>query len=155
MAKVNIHSVAEDIEILPNEWAAYFNKETGEVESISEEALVAFEDGLTEEEYMGDGNFEFDMKIAEEIKQENSKFIELPSKFEINEYKIMESFIHTIENNDIRGTLSISIKGSGAFRRFKDNIDRYGITESWYKYKSNAYEDVVRDWANANNLEIA
>ena len=39
MAKVNVHSVAEELEILPAEWVAYYNKETGEIRSISEGAI--------------------------------------------------------------------------------------------------------------------
>jgi hypothetical protein len=47
-----------------------------------------------------------------------------------------------------------SIKGSGAFQRFKKNIDLYGIANEWYKFKDEAYKEIAIEWCKINNLEF-
>lgn len=46
------------------------------------------------------------------------------------------------------------IKGSGAFRRFKDAVHHYGIADDWYKYRDNALRQTAIDWCRHNNIEF-
>jgi hypothetical protein len=52
-------------------------------------------------------------------------YLPLPSKFDIHEYHIMEEFCYSVVDEKIRRVLSDKIRGSGAFRRFKDAICKY------------------------------
>ncbi|WP_425429451.1 hypothetical protein [Desulfoscipio geothermicus] len=45
-----------------------------------------------------------------------------------------------------------SIKGSGAFRRFKDNIHRYQIAKNWYKYRDEAIKRIAIEWCEGNGI---
>lgn len=56
----------------------------------------------------------------DEIDELFEKSIILPTQYEINEYKMMEDFIETIDNSEISNNLQRLIQGKGAFRRFKD-----------------------------------
>jgi hypothetical protein len=60
--KAYIRSVAQDLDILPQEWSAYRDKETGEVVSVCTEAFGHCENGGDDETYI-DGPVE-DLVIA-------------------------------------------------------------------------------------------
>jgi hypothetical protein len=46
------------------------------------------------------------------------------------------------------------IKGSDAFRRFKDAIHDYGIENDWYKYHNNALKEIAIEWCQENDIEF-
>lgn len=65
----------------------------------------------------------------------------------------MERFCLSIEDEEISDSLYYAIKGKGAFRRFKEGIHRYGITDDWYKYREEALKQMARDWCEENDIE--
>jgi len=85
---------------------------------------------------------------------ETDDYISLPSKFDIHEYEIMERFCLSITDDEIRERMYRSIKGSGAFRRFKDNIQRNNRVEDWYKYREEAIKQIAIDWCEENDIEF-
>ena len=91
------------------------------------------------------------IKQAEEILF-SEDFIALPSKFDIHEYKIMEKFCLSLDDEELKNTMYHSIKGKGAFGRFKNNIFRYGIEEKWYEYRREAFREIAIDWCEQNQL---
>lgn len=100
------------------------------------------------------GNFYIDNN--EELDDEylyNDSSISLPGQYEINEYKIIKSFIETIKDNQIKNQLLIAIRGSGAFRRFKDSCINYGIINVWYEFKNNTYYELAKEWCLWNNVD--
>jgi len=78
----------------------------------------------------------------------------LPDKFEINEYNIMEKFCLSIRNKEISDIMYSLIKGSGAFRRFKDNIRKYDMEDDWYKYRDAAIKEIAIEWCKDNNVKF-
>jgi len=44
------------------------------------------------------------------------------------------------------------IKGSGAFRRFKNAIREMGVDEAWYQFKQNALEEIAIEWLEENQI---
>jgi hypothetical protein len=93
------------------------------------------------------------LMVKKDILQNRENYVELPSKVEINEYRIMEDFCHSVEDRGISEKLSDAIKGRGAFRRFKDNIVRLGIEARWYKYKDEALKRMAIEWCKDNNID--
>lgn len=47
-----------------------------------------------------------------------------------------------------------AISGNGAFRRFKDIIERYDIENQWYDYRDKSLKKLAVDWCNENNIQI-
>lgn len=80
--------------------------------------------------------------------------IELPTKYYIDEYKMMEEFIETIADVQTYNQLSIAINGRGAFRRFKDTCFNYGIIDDWYIFRDSKYKEIATYWCNKNNIEF-
>jgi hypothetical protein len=149
--KVKIKKIVDELEMIFDEHSSYFNTTDGEVYTVSNEELSAAE----EEDPLEDiPDWQQDnIRVAQSIISEDY-YIELPSKFDIHEYAIMEEFCYTIEDSNISDALQISIQGRGAFRRFKDACLRFNIVEQWYSYKTKALKEVAISWCNDNNLEF-
>lgn len=79
-------------------------------------------------------------------------FLILPGKFDINDYDLMERFCSSQSDAELRETLLSLIRGSGAFRRFKDAIHKYGIVEDWYEFRYAALREIAIEWLDANNI---
>ena len=54
--------------------------------------------------------------------------------------------------NKIRDILYYSIKGSGAFRRFKDNIYQYNLEEDWYRFRDEAIKRIAIEWCEDKGI---
>jgi hypothetical protein len=135
------------------EFRTYFDRNTGAVVLVEETMLSRLENG--EDEDLGDlAEWETEeYKIAKEIvNDDGSRFIPPPDKFEFHEYRVMEEFIHSIDDNEAANHLWRAIKGRGAFRYFKDVLHRLGIQQSWYDYLDKAQREFVIQWAKENNV---
>ncbi|MBQ8305367.1 MAG: hypothetical protein IJX90_04020 [Blautia sp.] len=127
---VPLKLITDAIEMTMDEWNQYLDIETMEVVSLPED--------LYDEE---------DREMAELIDEGwNTRFFALPSKYDIHEYSIMESFIWSLPEGQMQNYLQNAIRGRGAFRRFKDEILRYGVEQSWYAYREEAYRKIAREW---------
>ena len=81
------------------------------------------------------------------------QLIPLPSHKQIDDYGTMKRFIEALTDEEAQGWLSESIKGSGAFRRFRMTLDRFGLTERWYDYLDAAHESIAIDWCEYYGIE--
>jgi len=149
VAIVELDKIIEGIELQSDETVSYLNKKTGEVVTITDQEFSAAEDNEPIEHFP---EWEHEnIKTAKEI-LETDDYISLPSKFDIHEYNIMERFCLSITDEEIRDRMYRSIKGSGAFRRFKDNIHRYNIAEEWYKYRDEALKRIAIKWCEEKDI---
>ena len=78
--------------------------------------------------------------------------IRFPDKRELNEYGMMEGFIEALTDSHQRECLEVAISGRGAFRRFKDTLPRFGLSEQWYSYKDETLLGFARRWCEENGL---
>lgn len=96
---------------------------------------------------------EYEELTEDEIDELFEKSIILPTQYEINEYKMMEDFIETIDNSEISNNLQRLIQGKGAFRRFKDYCFDENIIQDWYKYRDERYKEIAIEWCKENELK--
>lgn len=89
----------------------------------------------------------------DELDELFEKSIMLPTRYDINEYKMMEDFTETIEDTRLQNQLYISLNGSGAFRRFKDTCINYDIINDWYNFRDERYKELAINWCKDNNIE--
>ena len=64
----------------------------------------------------------------------------------------MEQFCSSVEDTDIRDELCDAIRGRGAFRRFKDSIQVYGMAEDWYRYRDAALREIAIGWCEEHGI---
>ena len=96
---------------------------------------------------------EFSDYSEEDLEDIYEEYINLPSKYDINEYNMMVEFIETIKDEKLYNQLYTSINGSGAFRRFKDTCINYDIIDDWYKFREEKYKEIAVSWCEDNNIE--
>ncbi len=150
--RVKLDDIIEGLEFQSDESSSFLNKKTGEVVLMTDYAMRAAEDDEPLEELE---DWERDLvAIAREILAETGQYIPLPTKFDIDEYRIMERFCISLDNQEISDVLYDLIKGSGAFRRFKDAIYRYEIEDEWHSYRDNAIKEIAIEWCRENNIEF-
>ena len=97
---------------------------------------------------------EFENLNEDELDELFEKSIMLPTRYDINEYEMMEDFVETIKDTRLQNQLYISLNGSGAFRRFKDTCINYDIIDDWYKFRDERYKEVAINWCKDNNIEF-
>jgi len=126
--RVKLDDIIEGLEFQSDESSSFFDKTTGKVVLISDYEMRAAEDDDPIEDFP---DWQQDqVRIAKEIIDETGDYIPLPSKFDIHEYSIMERFCLSLNDAETRNIFCRLIKGSGAFRRFKDAIQEYDIADN-------------------------
>jgi len=150
--RVKLEDIIEGLESQSDESSSFLNKRTGEVVLINDYEMRAAEEGNPLEDFP---DWEQDqVRIAREISAGTGQYIPLPTKFDIDEHSIMERFCVSLDNKEISDILYDLISGSGAFRRFKDALYRYGIEDEWHSYRDNALKEIAIEWCKENNIEF-
>jgi hypothetical protein len=146
---VKLTDIIEGLEFQSDDGSSHLNTMTGEVVYITDEELRAAE----EEEPLGHfPAWQHDaIRIGNDI-LETDHYLPLPTKFDIHEYRIMERFCYSVDDEDIRDDLCNAIRGRGAFRYFKDNIHEYGIADDWYRYRDDALREIAIAWCEENGI---
>ena len=148
-ATVRVEDVVQEMDIFSDEHRAFLNIQTGEFVLLSDEDLGAAEEGDDLAEYP-DWQQEIIRKAIAVVSTDDYR--ELPSKFEIHEYAIMQRFCYSVEDDELGDRLLNSIRGRGAFRYFKDTIYEYGIEQDWYKYRRQAVREIAIDWLESHQI---
>ncbi len=149
-AKVNLEDVLEAIEIRTRESNYFYNKNSEEIHYITDDELREAEDDVDISEYP---DWQQDsIKTAIDILSTND-YIKLPDDNEIDDYEIMEDFCYSIEDKELRNKMISAINGKGAFRRFKDKIYEYDLTDDWYDYQDKKFKEIAIEWCEMHNIE--
>lgn len=132
-----LKQVIDTIEMACDAYAEFYDTKAGDTVSLPDPMWTGETDG--ELEYL--------------LESEPDRFLRFPTKFEIHEYSIMESFTEALPAGKIRNELAQVIRGKGAFRRFKNTIRYYGIEQLWYDYLENAYREMAIRWCKEHDLK--
>jgi len=147
--RVKLDDVIEALEAAGDEHTHYLDKRTGEIVLITNEEMEAAEADELISEYP-DWQRESILKAREILTSED--FVALPDQFDIHEYKIMEDFCLEIQDRNVGETLLRLIKGSGAFRRFKNAIHSIGVEKAWYRFRQTELEKLAIQWLEKEGL---
>ena len=132
-----------------DEYSSFLDLDTGHVEHVPDAFLGKAEHGemphLVEWE-------ESIWEMAKQIVASRDRFLDLPSKFDIHEWEIMQDFSLSVKSGAIREDLLSAIHGAGAFRHFKDTIQRHGIEPAWFAFRAEALKQIAIDWCEENRI---
>jgi len=145
---VSIREVVDAFETASDETSTYVNRATGQVVTVTHEDLrLAEEDPRPE---MPGWQRE---AVAEARRiLESDDWLELPSKFDLHEWKIMDDFGRSLPTESERIAVADAIHGAGAFGNFKATVRRLGIEPAWFAYKTRTLETIARDWLTQNGF---
>ena len=149
---VKLTELVGALEIQNNDIFHYLNVKTGEIVMVDREEVEAVREGVTLGDYP-DWQQEAVREAQTIVEAEPGQYIALPTHFEVDEYMIMEKFCLSVADQEKSDELYTAIKGSGAFRRFKEKIQQYGLAKAWYRYYGNACEEIVRGWCKEHHLD--
>ena len=147
---VNLSDVIEALELMPEEWSGYVNRQTGEVLSISHEAFARLESDDEDDSLLCEAD-ETMVALARDI-ESSTHFARLPGKFEIHEWSIIREFCESVEDAEHREQLLEAIHGSGAFRFFQSTLQRLELRDAWHRYKDAAIEQIAIRWLDAHEM---
>jgi hypothetical protein len=123
---VKIKDLIDEMDMGIDDCRKYLDKESGIISTVSTEDLSIAEEAEEDDDFSQYPDWQrASILEALDIIENWDKYVELPDKWEINEYNIMERFCGTLDNEKMSGALYNSIRGKGAFRRFKDALQRY------------------------------
>lgn len=138
---VCLQDIAGELQLVSDMSCAYLNRRTGETCVLTEDDLDRIQKGE-------DDLLEWEWETLPLIQNvlESEDWLEMPSQRDIDEYHIIEQFCRSAERAVHREQLLNAIRGRGAFRRFRNAIERLGILESWYAHRDRALEDIAAAW---------
>jgi Uncharacterised protein family (UPF0158) len=149
---IKLQKIIEELEIQFDESRTFLNVKTGEIVSVTSEELRAAEEDEPFD-HLPEWQQE-DRRVANDVFENFENYIELPTKYDVNEYEIMEDFCLSISEQRKRKTLLKAIKGKGAFRRFKEEIIEFEIEEQWYSFRNDRFKEIVIEWCLENNINF-
>lgn len=153
MKPVKLKDVIENLDMVDDNVKAFYSKKTGKVLVASVEELGIAEDSEDDDDFAEYPKWQRELiKEAIDVIENWKEYIELPDRYEINEYGIMEDFCLSIGNERIRDDMCHSISGKGAFRRFKDKIYHYDLEKEWHSFRDNALRGIAISWCEANGI---
>ena len=146
---VSLSDVIEQMDLMTDEATVYINRKTGELITLTDEILALAEDP---DEAAEAPQWQKDLlpKAREVLASED--FIPLPSKFEIHEWAIMERFVQSLTDAAVSDELDAALHGRGAFRRFKDTVQRLGIADEWYRFRDAALEEIAVEFLETHGI---
>ncbi len=150
MKRIKLSNLADAFEEVFDGWEQYLNKDTGTITAVPESK------GLY------DDPDEWEEIIA--MIEEGEQFVRLPNQYEINEYRVMEDFadfaggglkyVSKEQANVIGQKLYEALQGRGAFRRFKNTLNYYGIADEYYAYRHIYYVELAKEWCQDHEIEF-
>jgi uncharacterized protein UPF0158 len=148
MPVISLRDVVEALDLQSDELRSCLDPDTGEIVTFNEEEAHLAESGKWEnapawmQEHLP--------KVKRAL--EDDRFLELPDRVHIDEWRMMQAFAAEQEECKCRPELVSAVHGAGAFRRFKNAIQRLGLEDSWYRYREAAFEQVARAWLEENKI---
>ena len=150
MSKViSLREIISALEAASDDCTSYLDPETGEIILVTEE-----ERALAEDEFW-DETPAWQRELMPKIRAalQGDRWLELPDRFDINEWSIMERFSRAQNIERIRCELLNAIRGAGAFRTFRAAIRGLGLEQSWYQFRDEALADIARCWLEEHKLQ--
>ena len=146
---VKLQDVVDALEATA-EFSMYFlDKRTGEIVMLTDEDREAAESDAPLSRYPG---WQHEQILKAKEVQESEHFVELPDQVEIDEYEVMERFAREYKDQRTSAELLRSIKGKGAFRRFKDTISDLDLWPEWNAFRANEFEAIAADWLDSEEI---
>ena len=83
----------------------------------------------------------------------DSRYLRIDPVSSREQYRWMERFIATVEDEALRRQLNMAIDGKGAFRRFKDALVNHPVDrERWFAFRSERLRSCMDSWLTAHGI---
>jgi Uncharacterised protein family (UPF0158) len=148
MPIVSLRDVVEALDLESDELHSYLDPDTGDIVTFNDDEARMAESG--EWETAPAWMKEYLPKVKRVL--EDDRMLELPDRIHIDEWRMMQDFALEEAQCRCRSELTSAVHGDGAFRRFKNAIQRLGLEDSWHQYRQAAFEQVAKEWLEENKI---
>ncbi|MGH9447150.1 MAG: UPF0158 family protein [Terriglobia bacterium] len=153
-ATVKLIEIVEALESANDFSSSYVDTETGAVCLVTEGDKFVLEHDTPAEDVpqWQRESIEIARKIREDGDGMGTRYLALPSKFQIHEWAIMDGFALSIDDRRISDDLYDGIRGAGAFRMFKRLLNEYGLWDAWNRYREAEIRQMAVDWCEKHGI---
>ena len=89
------------------------------------------------------------------IRRSEGRFVHLDPASSREQYRWMERFVSSVEDDALRERLVLAIDGKGAFRRFKDVLLSYPVErDRWFTYRANLLRIYINGWLSNKDIVL-
>jgi hypothetical protein len=149
-ATVLLQDIVDALEMQLDESSSFLDLDTGRVETVSNDFLGEPDESVGEEPgFPAWQKHEFE--VAKRIVS-TDRFQQLPTKFDVHEWAIMQDFSNSVAPERVREDLLNAIHGAGAFRHFKDTLRRHRIESAWFTFRAQALKQIALDWCEEHQI---
>lgn len=82
-----------------------------------------------------------------------NNYVELPDKYEVDEYRLMARFCCTRKKKRIINKLTDALMGKEPIRKFNEVVRKLKIVNEWNEYKLDELIKVSKDWCEKNDIK--
>jgi hypothetical protein len=144
-----LDDLIDGIDMQSSDVTAYFDCETGEVVAIGDEIVSLSERDETAE--WRDWEREL-IEVQREVEKGSKRYLQLPSTWDVHEWDMMRRFSETVGDDRLKEQLLQQIHARGAFRRFKDQLNRTGLLQRWFAFKRDVLREHAIAWCRENDI---
>ncbi len=96
-----------------------------------------------------------DMEKRRLLREAPRRYVLLDPASSREQYRWMERFVQSVEDEALKERLILAIDGKGAFRRFKDVLLSYPVErDRWFTYRSNLLHIYINGWLDSKDITI-
>lgn len=136
--KITENQIEEIAELMECGDTVYFHKITGEIESHPDLDSPYIE-------------LEFWQEIIDKTNNDIENYITFYPNASGDQFKLMSKFAELVRDNNLQQRLFNSLSMKHPFRNYKDVIDRSNHRDKWFKFKKEAYIEMVKDQLELNS----
>jgi hypothetical protein len=116
-------------------------------------AYISRISGISGRIYWDSDAMELDEKPPEDI-DDGARYLEVPHKHRLDlgnnlVFRFTEAYLPD-EYAQVKGFF----RRTGAYRKFKDLLDRRNALKAWHEYENEAVENALREWSADNELPL-
>jgi hypothetical protein len=142
---VSLRDIVNEMVESSGHGACFLNRRTGELLVLNDHPRQALEIGH-DPCGLSDGSTD----LSDDMRAGN--LVELPHKFEHQEFSMREQFCHSIKDPDQREPLFAAIRGKRAFRDFDAAVKHLRLEQRWHGFRSQAFEKIAIVWLDQNDI---
>lgn len=151
---ISLNDFVKEMDAASQDNPVYLEKATGAFFDLTEEDFVEAKGIESDDELADYPDWQQDvLRAARKIlAAAEDEFLRLPGKPEVNEYALMQAFAEGYGKAPVRAALLNSLRGSGAFRRFRETARRFKAEADWFQFKERAYQEIAIAWLERYHL---
>ena len=92
-------------------------------------------------------------EVPDDLKT-SDRYIAVPHKYDLDLGHLLALSFVDQELPDEYRTIADFFRKKGAYRRFKDWLDKCDLLEKWYRFEATVIEQTLRSWCKAKNIEL-